>query len=56
MPAAPFHTIERWCFIMAEKRKDSRGRNLRTGEYYDAKNKRYVFRKMIDGERVTISV
>jgi len=40
---------------MAEKRKDSRGRNLRTGEYYDAKNKRYVFRKMIDGERVTIS-
>lgn len=40
---------------MAEKRKDNRGRNLKTGEYYDAKNRRYVFRKMIDGERVTIS-
>ena len=40
---------------MAEKRKDGKGRNLRTGEYYDAKNKRYMFRKMIDGERVTIS-
>lgn len=40
---------------MAEKRKDSKGRNLRTGEYYDVKNKRYMFRKMIDGERVTIS-
>ena len=34
---------------MAEKRKDSRGRNLKTGEYYDSKNKRYMFRKMIDG-------
>ena len=40
---------------MAEKRKDSKGRNLRTGEYYDSKNKRYMFRKMIDGERVTIT-
>lgn len=40
---------------MAGKRKDSRGRNLNTGEYYDAKNKRYMFRKMIDGERVTIT-
>lgn len=40
---------------MAEKRKDGRGRNLRTGEYYDSKNKRYMFRKMIDGERVTIT-
>ena len=40
---------------MVEKRKDSKGRNLRTGEYYDAKNKRYMFRKMIDGERVTIT-
>lgn len=40
---------------MSEKRKDSKGRNLRTGEYYDANNKRYMFRKMIDGERVTIT-
>ena len=40
---------------MAEKRKDSKGRNLRTGEYYDSKNKRYMFRKMIDGERITIT-
>lgn len=40
---------------MAEKRKDGRGRNLRTGEYYDAKNQRYIFRKMVDGERVSIS-
>ncbi len=32
---------------MAEKRKDNRGRNLKTGEYYDSKNKRYMFRKMI---------
>ncbi|MGI6011114.1 MAG: tyrosine-type recombinase/integrase [Ruminococcus sp.] len=40
---------------MAEKRKDNRGRNLRTGEYYDDKNQRYIFRKMIDGERVSIT-
>ena len=40
---------------MAEKRKDSRGRNLKTGEYYDSKNKRYMFRKMVDGERITIT-
>ena len=40
---------------MAEKRKDSRGRNLKTGEYYDSKNKRYMFRKMIDGERIAIT-
>lgn len=40
---------------MTEKRKDGRGRNLRTGEYYDAKNQRYIFRKMIDGERVSIT-
>ena len=40
---------------MAEKRKDGRGRNLRTGEYYDSKNQRYMFRKMIDGERKTIT-
>lgn len=36
-------------------RKDKNGRNLKTGEYYDSKNKRYMFRKMINGERVTIS-
>ncbi|MCD8369356.1 MAG: site-specific integrase [Clostridiales bacterium] len=40
---------------MAGKRKDSRGRNLRTGEYFDSKNNRYMFRKMVDGARVTIS-
>lgn len=40
---------------MAGKRKDSRGRNLHTGEYYDSQNKRYMFRKMIDGDRVTIT-
>ena len=40
---------------MAEKRKDGRGRNLRTGEYYDARNQRYVFQKMIDGKRVSIT-
>lgn len=40
---------------MAEKRKDSRGRNLKTGEYFDSVNKRYMFRKMIDGERITIT-
>lgn len=40
---------------MAGKRKDMRGRNLRTGEYYDAKNQRYIFQKMIDGERASIS-
>lgn len=40
---------------MADKRKDGRGRNLKTGEYYDSKNQRYMFRKMIDGERITIT-
>lgn len=40
---------------MAEKRKDNRGRNLKTGEYYDSNNKRYMFRKMIDSEHVTIT-
>ncbi len=40
---------------MAGKRKDDKGRNLRLGEYFDTKNKRYMFRKMIDGERITIS-
>ena len=36
-------------------RKDNKGRNLRTGEYYNAKTHIYQFRKMIDGERVTIT-
>lgn len=36
-------------------RKDKNGRNLKTGEYYDSKNRRYMFRKMIDGDRVTIT-
>lgn len=40
---------------MAEKRKDSKGRKLEKGEYYDSKNRRYMFRKMIDGERITIT-
>ena len=41
---------------MAEKRKDMKGRNLRTGEYYDEKNQRYMFRKMVAGNRITIDV
>lgn len=36
-------------------RKDNKGRNLRTGEYYNAKTHIYQFRKMVDGERVTIT-
>lgn len=36
-------------------RKDKRGRNLRVGEYYDERNNRYMFRKMINGKRYTIS-
>ena len=40
---------------MAEKRKDNKGRNLKTGEYWDEKNKRYMFRKMVDGERITFT-
>lgn len=36
-------------------RKDNKGRNLRTGEYYNPKTHIYQFRKMIDGRRVTIS-
>lgn len=40
---------------MGEKRKDSKGRILKAGEYYDSKNKRYMFRKMVDGERITIT-
>lgn len=30
-------------------------RKLETGEYYDEKNNRYMFQKMIDGERFTIT-
>lgn len=37
------------------QRKDKKGRNLRTGEYYDEENNRYMFRKMINGKRYTIS-
>lgn len=40
---------------MTEKRVDGRGRKLETGEYFDSKNKRYMFRKMLDGQRVTIT-
>ncbi len=37
------------------QRKDKKGRKLRSGEYYDEKNNRYVFRKMIHGKRYTIT-
>jgi len=40
---------------MAEARKDNRGRKLETGERYDLKNNRYMFQKMIDGERISIT-
>ena len=50
-----FDKKEKGSEIMAEKRKDNKGRVLRTGEYYDAKNNRYMFRKMVDGERVTFT-
>lgn len=40
---------------MAEKRKDNKGRVLRTGEFYDDKNQRYMFRKMVSGKRVTVT-
>ena len=55
MTCCPVPHHRKAVYAMAEKRKDNRGRNLITGEYYDAKNKRYMFRKMIDGERVTIT-
>ena len=38
-----------------QKRKDNKGRILRTGEYYNSKTHVYQFRKMIDGQRVTIT-
>ena len=50
-----FDKKEKGSEIMAEKRKDNKGRILRTGEYYDAKNNRYMFRKMVDGERITFT-
>ena len=37
------------------KRKDNRGITLEKGEYYDSKNRRYMYRKMIAGERITIT-
>lgn len=37
------------------QRKDKRGRKLRVGEYYDEDNNRYMFRKMINGKRYTIT-
>ncbi len=40
---------------MAETRKDNRGRKLETGERYDSKNNRYMFQKMVDGERISIT-
>ena len=39
---------------MSDKRKDNRGRTLEKGEYFDSKNSRYLYRKMINGERVTV--
>ncbi|MCI9486020.1 MAG: hypothetical protein HFI64_03415 [Lachnospiraceae bacterium] len=32
--------------VIRVKRKDNRGRNLKTGEYYDSKNKRYIMPEM----------
>lgn len=40
---------------MAEVRKDNKGRKLETGERYDSKNNRYIFQRMIDGERISIT-
>lgn len=39
---------------MSEKRKDHKGRILKTGETWDGKGQRYMFRKMVNGERITI--
>lgn len=36
-------------------RKDKKGRNLRVGEYYDETNNRYMYRKMVNGKRYTIT-
>lgn len=40
---------------MATVRKDNKGRKLETGERYDSKNNRYVFQKMVDGERISVT-
>ncbi len=40
---------------MVTVRKDNKGRKLETGERYDSKNNRYVFQKMVDGERISIT-
>jgi integrase len=36
-------------------RKDKYGRKLRVGESYDEKNNRYVFRKMVNGQRYNLT-
>lgn len=40
---------------MTTIRKDNKGRKLETGERYDSKNNRYVFQKMVDGERISVT-
>lgn len=40
---------------MADKRKDAKGRNLKTGEYYNSKTHTYQFRVMKYGKRYTIT-
>lgn len=40
---------------MKEKRVDNSGRALEIGERYDSKNNRYVFQKMVNGERISFS-
>lgn len=37
------------------ERKDRGGRKLRTGEYYDSENDRYIFRKLVNGSRYTLT-
>ena len=41
--------------VLLWREKTLKVENLRVGEYYDEKNQRYMFRKMVDGERVTIT-
>lgn len=36
-------------------RKDKKGRKLRVGEYYDEVNDRYVYRRMINGKRYSLT-
>jgi len=40
---------------MADKRKDAKGRNLKTGEYYNSNTHTYQFRVMKYGKRYTIT-